>query len=103
MAYVVPGLRFVTLIDVPEGVPMEVPSRKTSYPVTPTLSVEALQVNVKLVWVTAEEASPEGTEGACVSGTVRQKSSRYRLPCAPVFHTHILALTAPDGTACVDD
>ena len=54
--------------------------------------------------MTAEEASPEGTDGACVSaggGPVMQKSSRNRFPVAPLFQVQILALIAPAGTACV--
>ncbi len=73
---------------------------------TPTLSVEALHVSVKAVCVTDEEARPEGTDGACVSaggGPVMQKSSRKRVPAAPLFQVQILALTAPAGTAWVTE
>lgn len=48
-------------------VPTDVPFLNTSYPVTPTLSVEAVHESVKLVCVMADEANPVGTEGAWVS------------------------------------
>ena len=71
---------------------------------TPRLSVEALHVSVNPVCVTAEEASPEGTDGACVSagaGPVMQESSMNRFPVAPLFQVQILAFTAPADTPCV--
>ena len=61
-------VRPVTLIEFVEGVPIDTPPRNTSYPVTPTLSVDAVHDNVKLVAVRLDEASPVGTVGASVSG-----------------------------------
>jgi hypothetical protein len=51
-----------------DDVPTSVPPRNTWYCVTPTLSVDAVQVNETCVAETALPASPLGTEGGVVSG-----------------------------------
>jgi hypothetical protein len=42
--------------------------RKRRYPVTPTLSEDAVHDSVTDVWPTPPTPSPVGLEGACVSG-----------------------------------
>jgi hypothetical protein len=52
------------MYDVPVVVPMLVPLRKSSYPVTPTLSVEGDHVTLRLDWVEEVERSAVGGVGA---------------------------------------
>jgi hypothetical protein len=66
--WLVPQARPVKVNDVVVVVPALTPSRKTVYPVTPTLSVDAVQENGIVVVVAAPTASPEGAVGADVSG-----------------------------------
>src|SRR4029077_3860897 len=54
--------------DVVVVVPALTPSANSAYPVTPTLSVDAVHDSVAVVAVIAEETSPVGAEGAVVSG-----------------------------------
>src|SRR5262245_15938451 len=65
--YEVPQLRpvWLALGDATEAT--FIPSRKTSYPATPTSSVDAFQESVRLVGVTSDAASPLGVEGGVVS------------------------------------
>ena len=97
----------VTLKVVPDGVPMETPPRKTSYPVTPTASVEAVHDKVKLVDAMLDAARPAGVEGACVSPavpvTVRQKSSTRSVPAVPDFHVQRATRAVPAGATVVDE
>ena len=51
-------------------VPCDTPPRNISYPVTAVLSVDAVQLNVKLVEVTLDDDKPDGTVGAWVSAVV---------------------------------
>ena len=44
-----------------------VPFRITSYPATPTLSFDAVQPSIALVWVTFDAFKPVGVVGGCVS------------------------------------
>ncbi len=62
------AVRPVSLNVVPVGVATWVPLRNTLYPVTPTLSVEAVQL--RLTWVpdTGVAVRPVGTLGGVVSG-----------------------------------
>jgi hypothetical protein len=60
----VPQLKPVTFIEVEAVVPIETPFLNTSYPVTPTLSVEAVQLNVNDVCVILDDDNPVGTDGA---------------------------------------
>ena len=62
------ALNPVTDIDVVVVVPIDAPFLNTSYPVTPTLSVEAVHESVKLVCVLLLATNPVGTLGACMSG-----------------------------------
>ena len=72
-------------------VPSEVVPRNTSYAVTATLSVEAFQRSVKLVWRDRRRAqSPAGTEGACESGTVNAEIIQEQIAGAA-------ALPGPDA------
>jgi hypothetical protein len=61
---VVEALSPVILVEVPKTVDINVPFLYTSYPVTPTLSEEAVQVRVKLVSVILPAVRPVGTVGA---------------------------------------
>jgi hypothetical protein len=53
---------------VPDGDPTCVPFRKTRYPVTPTLSVDADHDNVNDVCVMLLATRPGGADGGVVSG-----------------------------------
>ena len=63
----VPQVSPFTFVLVDVGVATFVPSRYTSYPVTPTLSEDGFQASAKLVCATFKAARLFGTEGACVS------------------------------------
>ncbi len=52
------------------AVPIGLPSRSTSYPVTPTLSVDAVQSSTTRVALIVDATSPVGMDGATVSGVV---------------------------------
>jgi hypothetical protein len=54
--------------DVPVTDAYAAPFRRTSYPVTPTLSVLGDQESVNAFCVMEDAASPDGTEGAVASG-----------------------------------
>ena len=64
------------------------PSRNTSYPVTPTLSVDAVHDTVTDDELFAEAPTPDGTLGACVfpaaGGVVTVAGG---VDCAEVFGT----------------
>jgi len=66
--YAVEAVRAVLEYEVPAVVAIWVPLRYMRYPLTPTLSVEAVQE--RLIWVEEMDVAerPEGTEGAEVSG-----------------------------------
>ena len=82
----------VTLNVVPVGVPIDVPPLHTSYPVTPTASVDAAQFNVKLVWVIDADDSVAGTVGAVTSAAALVVTLSAVL-CADQFPAASLALT----------
>ncbi len=56
------------------------PLRSTSYELTPTLSVEAVQFNVAVVAVTLLAANPVGTVGAWVSPLESRDPVDLQLP-----------------------
>src|SRR5215468_4197928 len=62
-------------MDVAGVVWMNTPSRYTWYPATPTLSIDAVHERVSCEDNTFVAASPEGTEGAWVSGGTPVASS----------------------------
>jgi hypothetical protein len=66
-AYVVAGERPESVNDADERVPTWTPFLKTLYPVTPTLSVEAVQERDAVDVAVPDTERPEGTEGAVVS------------------------------------
>jgi hypothetical protein len=66
--WLVPQASPVNVNDVVVIVPALTPSRKTVYPVTPTLSVDAVQDAEIDVVVAAVLANPVGADGAVVSG-----------------------------------
>jgi hypothetical protein len=66
--WLVPQTRPVNVKEVVVVVPAAMPSRKTVYPVTPTLSVEAAHEAGIVVVVAPEATRPVGTEGAVRSG-----------------------------------
>ena len=68
--YEVSGLRPDKLYDVLVVVPSIVPSTYTSYPVTPTLSVDAVHVMSALESVTFDAATSVGADGSSSSGGV---------------------------------
>ena len=51
-----------------EDEPVAAPPRYRPYPTTPTLSVDAFQMSAMLVAVRELATTPDGAEGACVSG-----------------------------------
>ena len=65
--YDVPHVSPVNENDVDVDVPAALPFRNTRYPITPTLSLEAVQDSVIEVWPTALVASPVGVDGGVVS------------------------------------
>jgi hypothetical protein len=69
-AYDVPAVRPVLENDVVAVVPTAVPFLKMRYPVTPTLSVDALQLRSICVAETAVAERFAGTLGAVVSATL---------------------------------
>src|SRR5690606_1229995 len=71
--YAVAATKPVIFAEVPVTVPMFVLPWKISYPVTPTLSVEAVHESVAVVWVMFEAAKLVGAEGGCVSPPVPPK------------------------------
>ena len=66
--YAVAGERPVSVYVVAAVVPTCVPFRYTLYPVTPTLSVEAVQERFTWLAEAGVAERPEGTEGGVVSG-----------------------------------
>ena len=52
----------------PVVVATALPLRKSRYPTTPRLSVDASQRSPTVVWVMTVHAIPCGTDGGCVSG-----------------------------------
>ncbi len=75
-------------------VPTATSFRKSRYPATPTLSVDAFQASDTDVWVAPENAMPCGTDGAWVSvgggqADVAVVSDRWalRLPAASYAST----------------
>ena len=73
----------------PETLVTRVPFRYTSYPVTATLSVEAVQESVKLVPVILEAVNEPGTDGDCESGvvTLRLLLEAEKFPAASFAYT----------------
>jgi hypothetical protein len=72
-----------------------VPPRYTRYPVTATLSVEALQARETEVLVTLEEVSPAGALGGVVSGRGGVTTVRALL-AAEAFPAASMALTVKE-------
>jgi hypothetical protein len=66
-AYVVARARPVSANDGAVVTPIWAPSRNTVYPVTPTLSVEAVQVRLTCAGETAAATSPVGVLGGVLS------------------------------------
>ena len=73
--YEVSGLRPVRLYEVLAVEPSNTPSTYTSYPVTATLSVEAVHVMSALESVTFDEVTLVGLDGAVSSGGVNVVTS----------------------------
>jgi hypothetical protein len=78
--YVVEGASPVTVADVPAMVRAFVEPLYTSYPVTPTLSVDAVQDNATPVVVTVPTFSPVGADGGVVSTTPAHVAPFRRQP-----------------------
>jgi hypothetical protein len=71
VAAVRPVSAYVAAVGEPTRVCVEPWTRYTSYPATPEpASVDAVQVSVAPVWVTADAAGVPGTDGAVVSGGI---------------------------------
>lgn len=74
-------------------VPKDTPPLNTSYAVTPTLSVLAVQLKVKLVWVMLLDTRPKGMLGACVSAAGARVVACKGALFADVLPTASMAVT----------
>jgi hypothetical protein len=77
--WLVPHARPVNVNDAVVVAPALTPSRKTVYPVTPTLSVDAVHDNGIVVVVVPVDARLVGAEGAVVSGHAAAEAVRFEV------------------------